>query len=78
MTVYIGRSLRNNGADDNTWCGTVSNVSGYQWENFTCPLPVLGQFIYIERSNSSMRICEIEVFYGKITHISKVLVFQST
>ena len=62
--IFIGRSLRNNGATENLKCCVISSDD----TDFlcTCCLPVLGQVIYIERMATSMKICEIEVFYGKI------------
>lgn len=65
-STLIGRSLRRNGSADSTLCGKVlSVVIGSHWQNFTCSLPVFGQYIYIETLASSMRLCEIQVFYGK-------------
>ena len=71
-TIYIGRSLFKEGSRANTLCGTVtfsSDVIGSQWKNVTCTLPILGQIIYIQRSSNSMRICEIEVFYGMVADL---------
>ena len=65
--IFVGRSLQNDGALGNEKCGTVSNnVTASHWRNVTCYQPILGQFIYVERSNNSMKICEIQVFYGNL------------
>ena len=64
-TIFVGRGLKNNGASDNEKCGTFSNdVTSSHWKNVSCMEPNLGQFIYIESPSQSMRICEIQVFYG--------------
>ena len=78
VSIFIGRGLRENGAYDNTKCGTVSNdVTGSQWETFTCPEPVLGQFIYIDKKKSnSMRVCEIKVFYGNVKLAKRFYTFE--
>ena len=67
VKVYVGRGLRVNGLHDNTRCRPVSNASnGLQSMNFTCRLPALGQFIYIEKEANEMQLCEIKVFYGDV------------
>ena len=67
-TVFVGRSLRGNGSMNNTQYSRVFlSRNGAVWNNFTSPQPVLGQFIYIQTSKSSMQVCEIKVFYGKVT-----------
>ena len=69
ITVMSGRSLRGNGAQANTACSkrVVSNGKLLHWETFICEQPILGQFIYIESQANSLRICEVEAFYGKVT-----------
>ena len=65
VVVFIGRGLRQNGRLGNTPCHAVSSgVNGSEWVRFTCHLPVLGQFIYIEKQTSSIQICEIKLSYG--------------
>ena len=75
-TISIGRSLQNNGANGNLVCDKVGRILRKSWVNFTCETPILGQFIYIERRYTSMmKICEIEIFYGKI--VFRILRFFS-
>ena len=71
VTVMSGRSLRGNGAKDNTACNirVVSNGKLLHWETFICEQRILGQFIYIESWANSLRICEVEVFCGKVTDL---------
>lgn len=68
-TIVVGRGLRHNGAIGNTNCGIVSSVISESGRKITCSTQALGQFIYIESKCSSMRICEIEVFYENILNI---------
>jgi hypothetical protein len=73
-TVYIGRSMVNEGSRDNTLCGSVpfsrnDNECLYLWTNVTCILPILGQIIYTESLNDSLIICKIEVFYDNVLNI---------
>ena len=71
--IRVGQSLRNNGALDNENCGTVStDVSASYWKNVTCSQPILGQFIYIESTANSMKICELQVFYGNVIRFIKL------
>ena len=67
-TIFVGRSLKKNGARDNAKCkGSTATIERVPWKRYTCSQPVLGEFIYIQTSNKSMNICEIKVFYGKIS-----------
>ena len=66
-TIFIGRSLHSNGSNGNIQCDKGRRASMKSWVIFTCGPPILGQYIYIERQTSSMNVCEIQVFYGKIT-----------
>jgi hypothetical protein len=73
VLVFVGRGLRRNGRSSNTQCHaaafSVVNGSNHNWVSFTCDLPVLGQFIYIQKKTSSMQICEINFSYDKFLNI---------
>ena len=74
-TIFVGRSLKMNGALDNTKCkGSTTTIKKVPWKRYICSQPVLGEFIYIQASKTSMKICEIKVFYGKISDRSYQLI----
>ena len=62
VSVRVGRSLRSNGFDDNAICKTQSSEPLHK--AFACPQVTLGQYVYIETKTKTMKICEIQVFYG--------------
>jgi hypothetical protein len=66
--VFVGRSMKDNGASNNNLCGTLSISDASQWQNLTCSNPIFGQLIYIE-GNISFQFCEIEVYCSNFLNI---------